>query len=382
MLLGFAAHILGRRVHVPRVTLLLLLGFLAGPSALDLLPSEASRWFPLAARVALCIIGFQLGERFLGKKLRETGRVVFAISVVVVFIAVISVGGLLLLINTPVIVALLLASIAPATTPAATVDVIREANAKGPITDTALGVVAVDDAWGVILFSLLVVAAQVVGGREASFAVVLHGVWEVVGGILLGVIVGLPMAWLTGRIRPGELTLIETMGFVFLCGGLAMRFELSYILACMAMGATVSNLATHHERPFHAIQEIEQPFLIIFFLLAGYQFQVSELAAMGSAGVVYVVARGLGRLVGGYLGGRISNAPPGVATHIGWCLLPQAGVALGLGLIVAERFPDTGSQVLSVVIGTTVIFEVFGPVAARLSLKHAGEIQPEELTTG
>ena len=380
LLAGFLAHVLGKRVHVPRITLLLLMGFVAGPSALNLIPAAATNYFPLATELALSMIGFQLGERFLGKKLKETGVVVLSVSLVDVFVAVLLVLTCLLLIQTPLPIALLLASLAPATAPAATVDVVRESKAKGPVTDTALGVVAIDDAWGVMLFSVLLLVAQAITGHLDSSTILYDGAREVCGGILLGVLLGMPMAWLTGRIRHGELTLIEAFGFVLLCGGIAMRLELSYLLACMAMGATVSNLASHHERPFHSIEQVEQPFLITFFLLAGFQFEIASVQTMGLIGLTYILARSIGRLLGGYLGSRLGRAPKVVATHVGWCLLPQAGVALGLGLIVAERFPEIGKEILSIVIGTTVVFEIVGPIAARLSLKHAGEISDGELS--
>lgn len=375
LLAGFAAHMLGRRVHVPRVTLLLIMGFLA--SVLKLIPPEASSWFPLAARVALSMVGFQLGERFLGKKLRQTGTTVLAVSLAEVMGAAGAVFLVLLLCDFSLPMALLLAAVAPASAPAATLDVIREAQSKGPLTDTVLGVVAIDDAWGVILFSMLLVVAQTVTGRDASATILLDGVWEVAGGILLGALIGLPMAWLTGRVRPGELTLIETLGFVFLCSGLAIRWELSHILACMAMGATVSNMAKHHERPFHAIEEIEQPFLIVFFLLAGFDFDAAQLWTVGLVGVVYVIARSIGLVGGGFCGGSIAKAPRAVRTHTGWCLLPQAGVALGLALIVSQRYPKVGPQVLSIVVATTIIFEIAGPLITRLALHHAGEVQQE-----
>jgi NhaP-type Na+/H+ or K+/H+ antiporter len=374
LLAGFAAHVLGRRVHVPRVTLLLLLGFVAGPSVFNLVPQAASHWFPLAARIALSIIGFQLGERFFGEKFRRTGRIVAMVSLgevlgaaVAVFLVVLAVGGALPL-------ALLLAAVAPTSSPAATREVIRESEAKGPVTDTVLGVVAINDAWGIILFSTLLAVAQTSTGQDASALIVLGGVWEVAGGILLGIVLGLPMAWLTGRVRPGELTLVESLGFVFLCSGLAMRLELSSILACMTMGATVSSVAKHHERPFHAIEEVEQPFLIIFFLLAGFDFEAAQLWGIGLIGGAYVIARSAGLIAGGHLGGAISKAPRNVRTHTGWCLLPQAGVALGLALMVSERSPQLGSQVLPIVIGTTIVFEVVGPIITRLALARAGEV--------
>jgi len=378
LLAGFVAHVLGQRTHIPRVTLLLLIGFVAGSSVFDVISEEISSWFPLAAHVALSMVGFQLGERFLGKKLRETGKTVLSVSLAEVVAAAGMVFIVLLFCGFPLPLALLLAAVAPASAPAATLDVVREAEAKGPVTDTVLGVVAIDDAWGVMLFSLLLVVAQVVTGEGASATVILHGLWEVVGGIGLGLLIGLPMAWLTGRVRPGELTLIETLGFVFLCSGLAIRFELSHILACMAMGATVSNIARHHERPFHAIEQVEQPFLIVFFLLAGFDFDADQLWTVGLVGVLYVAARSLGLVAGGFLGGTIARAPHSVRSHTGWCLLPQAGVALGLALIVSERYPELGGQVLTIVVATTIVFEILGPLITRFALRHAGELGQQE----
>jgi len=382
LLAGFAAHMLGRRIHLPRVTLLLLLGFLVGPSVLGFVPREAEEWFPLAANVALSVIGFQLGERFLGKKLRQTGRTVLLVSLTEVVFAAACVFVAVMLVGVPLPLALLLASVAPASDPASTLDVIREAEAKGPVTDTILGVVAIDDAWGVILFSVLVVVAQVVGGGDGSATTVVHGFVEVGGGLLLGAGLGLPMALLTGRIRPGELTLVETLGFVLLCSGLATWWGLSHILACMAMGAVVSNVARHHKRPFHAIEEVEQPLLIVFFVLAGFHFDIGQVGAEGGdqlwqfvlLGGGYILGRAVGLLLGGYGGAALAGAPTAVRTHTGWCLLPQAGVALGLALLVSQKYPEFGSRVLTIVVATTIIFEILGPVITRLALKHAGEI--------
>lgn len=374
LLAGFAAHMLGRRVHVPRVTILLLMGFLASPSVFELIPESASQWFPLVARIALGIVGFQLGERFLGRNLRQTGNAVLGVSLAEVMGAATLVFIILILCGFSIPMALLLAGVAPASAPAATLDVIREAKSKGPLTNTVLAVVAIDDAWGVLLFSILMVVALAVTDQNASAMILADGAWEVVGGLLLGALIGVPMAWLTGRVRAGELTLIEALGFVFLCSGLAIRFELSHILACMAMGATVSNIAKHHERPFHAIEEVEQPFLIVFFLLAGFDFDAKQLVTVGLVGVVYVLSRSLGKIGGAYVGGWMSKAPRAVRSHTGWCLLPQAGVALGLALIVSERYPEIGSQVLSIIVATTIIFELVGPLVTRYALHHAGEI--------
>lgn len=374
LLAGYMAHVAGRRTFVPRVTLLLLLGVLAGPSGLNLLPQEVQRWFPLAAQTALSLVGFVLGERFFGKKLRQTGRVVLAVAIaetlgaaLVVFLGLVAIG-------TPVIVSLILAAVAPASAPAATVDVVRESRAKGPVTETALGVVAIDDAFGVLLFSFLLVIAQAISRNVLSWAVLLHGAWEVLGAGGLGFFIGVPTAWITGRARPGELTLLEALGAVLLCGGLASVIGVSYLLACMTLGAVVARRAHHHERPLHAIEGILQPFLVVFFLLAGFQFDLKSFVALGLIGFVYALTRATGLIVGGYLGARLIHASPSIRKYVGFCLLPQAGVALGLALIAAQRFPEAANKLLSILVGTTFLFEVLGPWATRISLRLAGEI--------
>ncbi|MGB5283004.1 MAG: cation:proton antiporter, partial [Polyangiales bacterium] len=248
-----------------------------------------------------------------------------------------------------------------------------EVQSKGPLTDTVLSVVAIDDAYAIILFSLLLVIAQTISGDGFAWSFLLAGAWELLGAVVLGVAIGAPMSWVTGRVRPGELTLLEALGFVLLCGGLASLIGVSYLLACMVLGAVVANRARHHTRPFHAIEGVSQPFLVLFFLLAGFELDPSMFALVGVTGAGYVVFRSIGKVIGSYAGARFARAPSDLAKHVGWCLLPQAGVALGLGLLAAERFPEFGGAILSLLVGTTFVFEVLGPIATRVSLKRAGE---------
>lgn len=373
LLAGYAAHVLGQRTHVPRVTLLLLLGVLAGPHGFALVPPTVSQWFPLASETALSMVGFLLGERFLSPQLHRSGRTIVVITFAESLSAALAVLAVLLAAGTPTELALLLAGIAPSSAPAATVDVVREGNARGPLTDTVLSVVAIDDAIGIVLFTFFLVAAQAISGEGLSTATLLGAGWEISGGILLGAALGVPMSWVTGRARPGELTLIETLGFVLLCGGLALMLHVSYLLACMSLGAVVANRAHHHSRPFHAIKGISQPFMILFFILAGLEFEWEQFAALGVTGALYIAGRIAGKLVGGYSGARLGGAPPVVQRYVGWCLWPQAGVALGLGLMAAQRFPTYGAGLLSLLLGTTFAFEVVGPIVTKLTLRRAGE---------
>ncbi len=257
LLIGLVTDLLGRRTLLPRVTLLLILGFLIGPSVLDLLPPPSEGWFTLFATMALVMVGFLLGEKLALASLREHGHRVLWMSIgeVVATAAVMFLG--LLLIGIPADLALLLAGIAPATAPAATIDVVHEARADGPFTRTLLGIVAVDDAWGLIVFSVALGLAQSLNGHGGMLDALGWGLHEFGGALLIGLALGVPMAYLTGRIQRGEPTLVEALGAVFLCGGIAIWLEVSYLLAAMAMGAIVANLAHHHTRPFHAIEGIE-----------------------------------------------------------------------------------------------------------------------------
>lgn len=373
LLAGYVAHEVGRRAHIPRVTLLLLLGVIAGPSGLSLLPAAVTALFPFAAEVALSLIGFLLGEQFLGRRLHATGRLVFGVSLGESLGAAVWVFVGLLVAGAPPVLALLLAGIGPASAPAATVDVVRESQAAGPVTDTLLGVVAIDDAYGILLFSVLLAISEVWSAGGTPWEAFAAGGYEIGGAVLLGLVLGVPMAWVTGRVRTGELTLIETLGFVLVCGGLSNVIGVSYLLACIVLGAVVANRARHHRRPFHAISGISQPFLIIFFVLAGLELDLSSLATVGMLGVTYVVGRSMGKVLGAPLGARLAGGPSIVRRHIGWCLLPQAGVALGLALVAADRFPEFGDELLSLLVSTTFVFEVLGPIATRVALHRAGE---------
>lgn len=372
-LIGLFADLLGRRTPLPRVTLLLLAGLLVGPEVLDLLPAFTEQWFPILTNLALAMIGFLIGQTIRPENLRRLGRRVLILSTSKVILASACVFGGLLLLGVQLEAALLLAGIAPATAPAATFDVVHEIEAEGEFTDTLLGIVAIDDGWGIILFSLLLSIAERIAGDSGSLGVLLSASWELFGALALGALLAAPMAYLSGRITRGEPTQAETLGFVLLCAGLALWAEVSYILACMTLGAFVSSFAAHHKRPFQAIEGIEWPYLILFFLLAGASLHLDALTAVGLIGAVYILTRAAGLYLGAQLGGRVSGAPPRIYNWIGLAVLPQAGVALGLALVAAQAFPQLENLILPTVLGTTVVFELIGPVAARFALRRAGE---------
>ncbi len=369
LLLGLLTDALGRRSPLPRVTLLLVFGFLIGPGGLGLLPDRIVGSFDLLAKMALVMVGFLMGGQLTLKTFRKHGRHILWISIVAVIVTFVVECAALLALGIPVAVALILAGIAPATAPAATLDVVRESKAKGPFARTLLGAVALDDAWGLILFSVCL-SASTVFMNETGGSTILLAVREVGGAILLGILLGFPAAYLTGRIERGEPTLAEALGVVFLCGGLAIWLDVSFLLASMTLGVVVVNLAKHHLRPFHAIENIEWPFMILFFVLAGASLDVSALKDVQMAAVVYILARVVGRVLGGWLGATASGADRSVRRWIGLAMMPQAGVALGMALVASTRIPELRASVLPVVIGSTVLFELVGPICTRFALRR------------
>lgn len=373
-LIGLLADLAGRHTPLPRVTLLLLAGFAIGPSMLDWLPAFTDQWFPVLTNIALALIGFLLGQNLTRERFQELGRPVLAMSIGEVITTAVLIFSVLLLFGVPAEVALLLAGIAPATAPAATVDVVHEYEAEGKFTRVLLGIVAIDDAWGLLVFSILLAVAQALSGGEGVIEILTYGGRELGGAILLGAGLGLPMAYLTGRIRPGEPTQAEALGLVLLSAGLAEWLGVSYILSAMVLGATVANLADHHERPFRAIEGIEWPLLILFFLLAGASLHLDALLEAGALAGGYIGLRVAGRLLGTRLGGWLTGTDVTVRRWIGLALLPQAGVAIGMALLASQRFPELKELILPVVLGSTVVFEIVGPMLTRWTLAKVGDL--------
>jgi len=369
-LAGLVFDVVGRRTLLPRVTLLMVFGFAIGPSALDLLPDLTQRWFPLVANMALVMVGFLLGGRLTRRELRERGAQVIGVSLCVVLVTFAFVAAGLAALGVSLELALMLGAIATATDPAATLDVVHRSESQSRFANTLLDIVAIDDAWGLIVFSVALGLAQLALGEGVASALRL-GAWDLGGALLLGLALGVPMAFLTGRIEPGEPTLYEALGLVFLCGGLAMVLEVSFLLAAMTMGAVVANLARHHARPFHAIEGIEFPFMIVFFVLAGAALELGALAHAGGLLAGYGVLRVAGRLAGGWLGGWLPPADAFVRRWMGAALLPQAGVAIGIALVAAQRLPDSADAILTIAVAATVLFEIVGPVATRVALRRA-----------
>ncbi len=370
--IGMVTDEIGRRTRLPRVTLLLVFGILAGPIGFDVMPDGAIDWYEPLATIALTMVAFLLGGALSLQSLKRHGRQILSISLLVVVTTLIVVGAGLAAFGIDPSIALLLAAIATATAPAATIDVIRQVGAKGDFAETLKEIVAVDDAWGLIIFSLALVGAGTLMGN-GILAGLLHGLWELGGALVIGLLVGVPAAYLTGRLREGEPIQAEALAVVFLTAGLSVWLDVSFLLSGIVVGAVVVNLAKHHTRAFHEIENVEWPLMILFFFLAGVSLEISAWGTILPIAVAVVVLRSVARIAGGWLGAWLGKSPPAYRRWVGAALLPQAGVAVGMALVASNRFPEFRDSILPITLAATVVFEILGPFATMLALRRVGE---------
>ena len=377
-LVGLIADVLGRRTGIPRVTLLLVFGIAIGPVGVDLIPTVTHATVELVSIITLSFVAFLLGGNFRLEALRSIGADVLVVSfaiasstAIVVFVAVYT-------ISMSVPLAMILAAIAIATDPIAIHDVLGNGNGGDSFTARIQGIVVIDDAWALIAFSL-VLATGGMSGFGFGSDVIMYLVREIGGAIALGTILGLPMAMLTGRIEPGEPTLVEAAGFVMLCAGLAIYLDVSMLLASMTMGVVTTNLAHHHSRPFQAVAGIEWPLLVAFFILTGATLRLGELRHVILLTAIYSVFRVFGRVVGGWLGATARRRPPAEGQWTGLALLPQAGVALGVALVGAQKYPQVSDVLLPAMVGATILFELIGPATTRFAAEKVGRGETDSL---
>lgn len=375
LLAALAADALGRLTGLPRITLLVAFGVLIGPAGLDWLPFEVEDWREPVAALALSMVAFLIGGELSRERIAEAGRDILALSLGVAAATMILVGLGLWAIGAPPIVALALAGVALATDPAAVKAVIAQSRARGRFATTLKGVVAIDDAWGIIAFGLILAAIAAIAGPEilADGGGPGAALRDLGAAALLGAALGLPAAWLTGRLLPGEPTREEAIGVVLLCTGAALWLDVSFLMANLVMGLVVANTARHHTRAFREIERIEPVILIIFFVLAGAMLDPAAIIAAGPLGLAFIALRCAGRVIGAVLGGLAVGMAPDRSVWAGLALTPQAGVALGMALVAAAALPAHGEQIMTVAIASTIVFELFGPVLTRIALARAGD---------
>jgi Kef-type K+ transport system membrane component KefB len=383
LLSGFIIARFAYKVKLPSVTTYLVLGIILGPALLNLVPESITRASGVISNFVLAIIAFSIGQNFSLNSFKKIGKSVLWISILAAIGAWLLVTFVLLAIRVPFYLALVFGSLAAATAPAATVMVIREYRSRGPFTDTLLGVVAIDDAWCLIIFAVsLAVARALYVSTSVNQLYVLKvigkSLLEILGALGLGAAIAYLVNFVSRLVRNQAELLIYTLGFILLAAGLAMQFHLSVLLASMFLAIVLVNTSDTSFEFFESLHSIDSPLYLIFFVIAGASMDVSSLSKIGIIGSVYIVARIIGKMLGAYTGARISHAPANIKKYLGLGLMPQAGVALGCALIAKANFPHVGDIVLTTILATTIVYELIGPSCTRFALKKAGEIHLEK----
>lgn len=378
-LLLFSGLIFGRAVKLiklPNVTGYLLAGLLIGPGCLKLLSGDLVNQLELVSEIALAFIAFSIGSEFKLSYLKKVGIAPVIIAVFEGLMATVLVTAVLVLFGFNFEISLLLGAIASATAPAATLMVVRQYKAKGPVTETLLSVVALDDAVALIAFgfSMAVVNALLHPGQTSVLMSILSPFIEIIGSIASGFALGFLFKLPLRYFKKDSNRLIITAGFVLLGSSLATMLGLSPLLLCMCMGAMLVNVSESAGSVFRLAEMFTPPIFLMFFVVSGAGLDLTYLPKIGLIGVLYVVTRVIGKISGAWLGAVLSKSPAIVKKCIGLTLIPQAGVAIGLSLIASQTLPDYGAVIRTVILCATFIYELVGPAITKIGLKKAGEI--------
>lgn len=384
LLCGYFAGRLAGRVGLPSITGYIVAGLALSDSVLGLISHHATERLQAVTEVALAFIAITIGGEFQLAKLRRSGAKILVITVLEAFLAFAVVSALLSLLGLDSRFALLLGGIAAATAPAATVVIVRELKMRGEFVDYLYGVVAFDDAIAVLLFSVILAMVSPLFGpagahdggallaaAEAGAEIGLSVLLGVVGGAVLHVI---------GRRSPSDgARLVVTVAVVFIVTAGALALELSPLLANMAFGAALINLSPANRRLFAVLEPVTPPVFALFFILAGAELRLAVFAEVTVViyGLVYLAARFAGKFTGAYLGAWAMRAPDGVRRFLGFCLFPQAGVAIGLALFLQGSNMVTAAaadvqrlvtQLVNIVLLSVFINELIGPSISRFGL--------------
>lgn len=375
----FVSKILSK-LKLPNVTGYLIAGLLIGPSMLGIIPKNVVSQFGIISEVALAFIAYNMGSEFNLAELKKMSKGVLVITIFQSLTAMAFVMlSMMLLFNQPFSFSLVLGAISCATAPAATIMVIKQYNAKGQVVDTLLPVVALDDAVCIIAFGISTSIAKALmknTGGISIFNMIVSPLIEVALALAFGFFMGILLVILIKRIEGENELLTMIIAVVFATAAICIKFNLSSLLTCMMIGTTVVNILPNFKKAFTIVERFTPPIYVAFFTISGIELDISILKTVGVIGIGYIVFRIIGKVSGAYMGAKISNSPDNVKKYLGFTLIPQAGVAIGLSMIAQNVLPDPfGAQVRTIVLAATVVYELIGPSFTRRALVKAGEIE-------
>ena len=404
LLSGLLLSRLVKKVKLPAVTAYLISGVLIGPFVLGAIgipgigiTAEQIEGFGLISDMALGFIAFAMGNEFRLSQLKKIGKQATVIGVVQALFTTVVVDAVLIGLHflmpdkLPLAAAIVLASVATATAPAATLMVVKQYKAKGPVTDILLPVVALDDAVGLVVFAVSFgVAKSISTGTVDILSVILEPLLEVVLSLGLGFVMGLLFTQCEKYFHSRSKRMAVSVTFVMMTvaisslkfdvGGIHIGF--SSLLSCMMLGTVFCNICEVSEELMERADRWTTPILILFFVVSGAELELSVFTDMAVVivGIVYIIARSIGKYFGANLSAKMTKTDPNIVKYLGITLLPQAGVALGMAIKAIELGPD-GAIVRNITLFAVLIYEIVGPFLTKIALTKAGDIKEEGRTS-
>ena len=400
LLAGLLVSRLAKKVKLPAVTAYLVAGVLIGPCILGKIgisglgiTAEQIEGFGLISDLALGFIAFSMGSEFRLAQLKKLGKQATFIGVFQALFTTLIVDAALIGFHFifpetfTLQSAIVLGAVATATAPAATLMVVKQYKAKGPVTDILLPVVALDDAVGLIVFAISFGVARSLGsGSVNATSVILEPILEVVLSVALGLVMGVLFTLCERYFHSNSKRMAVSVTFVMMTVAISsMRFEIgtvhigfSSLLACMMLGSVFCNLCEVSEELMERADKWTTPVLILFFVISGAELELTVFADIMVVliGVVYIISRSIGKYFGAGISAELSNCDPKIVKYLGITLLPQAGVALGMASKAVELGPD-GAIVRNITLFAVLIYEIVGPFLTKVALTKAGDINEE-----
>ncbi|MBR6727289.1 MAG: cation:proton antiporter [Clostridia bacterium] len=415
---GLMLSRLAKLLQLPAVTAYLIAGILVGPFCLGAIGIPGLGFldfrakgivslesFSILSDIALGFIAFSIGNEFRLSELKHIGKQATVIGILQAVVTTLLVDGVLILLfcfgfpqffgsepKNAIAIALILGAIAAATAPAATLMVVRQYKAKGPLTSTLLPVVALDDAVGLVLFSISFgIAQSLASGDTSILSIIFNPILEVVLSLLLGAAMGFIFTFCERFFHSRSKRLSMSVAFVLVTVAISkLKFELgeihigfSSLLACMMLGTIFCNICDFSEELMDRLDRWTAPIFILFFVLSGAELDLSLFAVWPIVviGVVYILARCAGKYLGAFSSAKMTHCNSNIVKYLGITLFPQAGVALGMARNEALGSLTGGELVLQITLFAVLIYEIVGPTLTKLSLMKAGEIKPEGKTS-
>ncbi len=404
LLSGLLLSRLAKLVNLPAVTAYLVAGILIGPFLLGALGVNGLGFnslhqvesFSLICDLALGFIAFEIGNEFRLKELKQIGKQATIIGILQAVVTTLLVDAVLIGLHfampdvLPLPVAITLGAIAAATAPAATLMVVKQYKAKGPLTTILLPIVALDDAVGLVLFAVSFGVARALGAGEVSIlSVVLEPILEVILSIALGAVMGFVFNFMERFFHSRSKRLAVSVGFVLVTVGISsisfsvagIHIAFSSLLSCMMLGTIFCNICDFSEELMDRIDRWTAPLFILFFVLSGAELNLGVFTnwIIVLIGVIYILARSAGKYFGAFGSAKLAKCSPNIVKYLGITLLPQAGVALGMASKAASPTVGIpgGDLVLNITLFAILVYEIVGPFLTKISLTKAGEIVPE-----